>query len=98
MYYQALNFCILKKNNSKFFLIIFIQAAQSFIHDYGNDLHFGRKKLFVKWQKDYFNEKSEDSDTFRPEVLDRTVFVSGFDRMVLSSLKHFLIPIKFKLA
>ncbi len=58
------------------------QAAEKFVTDNSSRLTFGSRKLYVAWQTDFFNDKPEYTDKFRPEVLDKTVYVAGFDRQV----------------
>lgn len=56
------------------------EAAEKFISASSIGLVFGSRKLFVKWQADFFIEKPEYTDKFRPDILDKTVFVAGFDK------------------
>ena len=60
----------------------FKQAAEKFVSENSSRLSFGPRRLFVTWQTDFYDEKPEYTDKFRPEVLDKTVFVAGFDRQV----------------
>ena len=41
-----------------------------------------QRKLKVKWQKDFFNDKTLFNDVFDKETIHRTLYISGFDKEV----------------
>ena len=59
-----------------------MQAAAQFIQCHGDSLRFFGRWLKVKWQHDFFSDKPEYNDAFRWSTVDKTVYVTGFDRPV----------------
>lgn len=55
------------------------QSAEKFLTSAKGIMYKGRK-LVSKWEKEFFSEKSENNDLFKPESIHETVWVHGFDR------------------
>ena len=49
-----------------------------------NRLTFKGRKLKAKWQRDFLNDRAEFNDELDEAALDRTIYVSGFDKLVVA--------------
>lgn len=57
------------------------EAASKFFSENKSNLKYDSKQLVVRWQREPFNRRVEYSDRFDSDNLDKTVFVTGFDRV-----------------
>ena len=67
------------------------QDAEEFFQDRHRHLIFRGRKLQAKWQRDFLQSRAEFNDEFDEEAIEKTVYVSGFDKLV-RPLNQFLRP------
>jgi len=67
------------------------QDAEEFFQDRHRHLIFRGRKLQAKWQRDFLQSRAEFNDEFDEEAIEKTVYVSGFDKLDTSKdeLKRF---------
>ena len=58
------------------------QDAQNFYENRQSLVFSDQRKLKVKWQKDFLNDKTLFNDVFDKETIHRTLYISGFDKEV----------------
>ena len=59
------------------------QDAVNFFENNRQSLVFSdQRKLKVKWQKDFLNDKALFNDVFDKETIRQTLYISGFDKQV----------------
>lgn len=74
-----------KQENREFLGSIFLtfatrQDAVNFFDNRQSLVFSDQRKLKVKWQKDFFNDKTLFNDVFDKETIHRTLYISGFDK------------------
>ena len=66
------------------------QDAEEFFRNRHRHLIFKGRKLQAKWQRDFFRSRAEFNDDLDEEAIEKTVYISGFDKLVRSLNQPFL--------
>ena len=74
-----------KRDKREFLGSIFLtfatrQDAQNFYENRQSLVFSDQRKLKVKWQKDFLNDKTLFNDVFDKDIINRTLYISGFDK------------------
>ena len=56
------------------------EAANKFL-EHKNGLHHRNRSLLTMWKSEYHAQRTTFNDEFDPGILDRTVWVHGFDKL-----------------
>ena len=56
--------------------------AEEVLRNRHHQLIFKGKKLKAKWQREFNQDKAEFNDEFDADNIERTIYVSGFDKLV----------------